>query len=74
MIHCNTPIGGVIGRLAGCKFNKKVIYMVHGFHFYKGAPLINWLLFYPIEKFLLRYTDVLITINSEDYSRAKIIS
>ena len=71
VIHCNTPIGGVIGRLAGCKFNKKVIYMVHGFHFYKGAPLINWLLFYPIEKFLLRYTDVLITINSEDYSRAK---
>lgn len=71
VIHCNTPIGGVIGRLVGKKFNKKVIYMVHGFHFYKGAPLINWLFFYPVEKFLLRYTDVLITINTEDYNRAK---
>ena len=45
----------------------KVIYTAHGFHFYKGAPLLNWLLYYPVEKFLLRYTDVLITINKEDY-------
>lgn len=71
VIHCNTPIGGVIGRLTGCKFKKKVIYTVHGFHFYKGAPFLNWLLFYPIEKLLARYTDALITINTEDFERAK---
>lgn len=72
IIHCNTPIGGVIGRICGkiCKI-KKIIYMAHGFHFYKGAPILNWLLYYPIEKLLARYTDVLITINSEDYERAK---
>ena len=72
IIHCNTPIGGVIGRLAGkkCKV-KKVIYQAHGFHFYKGAPLINWLIYYPIEKWLAHYTDALITINNEDYERAK---
>lgn len=71
IIHCNTPIGGVVGRLVGKKYGKKIIYTVHGFHFYKGAPLLNWLLFYPIEKFLLKYTDVLITINKEDFQRAK---
>ena len=71
-IHCNTPIGGLIGRLAGkkCKV-KKVIYQAHGFHFYKGAPFKNWLLYYPVERWLAHYTDAIITINSEDYERAK---
>jgi len=49
----------------------KVIYTAHGFHFYKGASLLNWLFYYPVEKWLSRYTDVLITINKEDYERAK---
>ncbi len=71
-IHCNTPIGGLLGRLAGkkCKV-KKVIYQAHGFHFYGGAPKKNWLIYYPIEKWLAHYTDVLITINSEDFKLAK---
>lgn len=71
-IHCNTPVGGLLGRLAGKKCSvKKVIYQAHGFHFYKGAPLLNWLLYYPIEKWLARYTDALITINHDDYNLAK---
>lgn len=71
-IHCNTPTGGLLGRFAGKKCHvKKVIYQVHGFHFYKSAPKKNWLLYYPIEKWLARYTDVLITINQEDYALAK---
>lgn len=71
-IHCNTPIGGVLGRMAGkkCKV-KRIIYQAHGFHFYKGAPLINWLLYYPIERFLAHYTDAIITINEEDYNIAQ---
>lgn len=72
LIHCNTPIGGVIGRLAGLKCGiKPVIYQAHGFHFFSGAPLLNWLIYYPIEKILGHFTDAIITINSEDYSRAK---
>ena len=54
-IHCHTPVGGVLARFAGKKARKsgtRVIYTAHGFHFYKGAPLLNWLLFYPIEKYL----------------------
>lgn len=73
VIHCHTPVGGVLTRLAARKVRKKgtkVIYTAHGFHFYKGAPLINWLLYYPIEKWLAGYTDVLITINKEDYDLA----
>lgn len=71
-IHCNTPVGGVLGRLAGkkCKV-KKVIYQAHGFHFYKSAPMKNWLVYYPVEKWLAHYTDALITINSEDFKLAK---
>lgn len=70
-IHCHSPIGGVVARLIGNITRTKVIYTAHGFHFYKGAPLKNWILYYPIEKMLSRYTDVLITINKEDFSRAK---
>lgn len=71
IIHCHTPMGGVIGRIAGKYFRKyglKVIYTAHGFHFYKGAPLFNWIFYYPTEKYLSKFTDVLITLNKEDYS------
>ena len=72
VIHCNTPIGGIAGRLLGKRFKSStVIYQVHGFHFYKGAPIVNWMLFYPVEKWLAHYTDVLITINSEDFELAQ---
>jgi glycosyltransferase EpsD len=73
IIHCHTPMGGVLTRLAARQARKhdtKVIYTAHGFHFCKGAPLLNWLIYYPIEKTLSRYTDCLITINEEDYSLA----
>lgn len=70
-IHCHSPIGGVVGRLACKKTKTKCIYTAHGFHFFKGAPIQNWLIFYPIEKWLSKYTDILITINGEDYDRAK---
>lgn len=70
-IHCNTPTGGLLGRLAGNKCGvKKIIYQAHGFHFYKGAPKVNWLLYYPVEKWLAHKTDALITINQEDYELA----
>lgn len=70
-MHCHSPIGGVVGRITAHKNHVKSIYTAHGFHFYDGAPLKNWLLFYPVEKELSRITDVLITINKEDYKRAK---
>lgn len=74
IIHCHTPVGAMLTRLAAKQARKqgtKVFYTAHGFHFYKGAPVINWILYYPVEKWLSRYTDVLITINKEDYERAK---
>lgn len=74
IIHCNTPMGGVIARLAGKKYRKeglKIIYTAHGFHFFKGAPKINWILYYPIEKYLSKFTDCIITMNNEDYDIAK---
>lgn len=70
-IHCNTPVGGLLGRLAGKKHKvRKIIYQAHGFHFYKGAPKKNWIVFYTIEKFLARYSDAIITMNSEDFEAA----
>ena len=75
IIHCHTPMGGVVTRIAAIKARKKygtrVIYTAHGFHFFKGAPILNWIIYYPIEKICSRWTDTLITINSEDYELAK---
>lgn len=69
-IHCHSPIGGMIGRLAGHAAGTKVMYTAHGFHFFKGAPKRYWMFIYPIEKFCSKYTDMLLTINQEDYHRA----
>lgn len=75
LIHCHTPMGAVLGRVAailaktrskGCK----VIYTVHGFHFFKGSPALNWIVYYPIELVLSKYTDTLVTLNQEDYNFA----
>lgn len=74
VIHCNTPMGGIVTRLAAKKARKqgcKVVYTAHGFHFYKGASKKNWLVYYPIEKIFAKKTDLLITINQEDYETAK---
>lgn len=73
IIHCHTPVGAMLTRLAARRARKngtKVVYTAHGFHFYRGAPWMNWLLYYPVEHILARLTDVLITINKEDYHRA----
>lgn len=70
-LHCHSPIGGVVGRIAGKLKKTKVIYTAHGFHFYKGAPKKNWVAYYPIEKICSHMTDILITINKEDYELAK---
>lgn len=70
-VHCHSPIGGVCGRLAAKLTKTKVIYTAHGFHFYKGSFKVNWMIYYPIEKCLSYITDVLITINKEDYNLAK---
>ncbi len=71
VIHCNTPIGGVLGRICGNKARVgKIIYTVHGFHFYGGAPLINNTLYKWVEMWLARYTDAIITMNREDYAAA----
>ncbi len=73
VIHCHTPVGGALARLAACSARKngtKVFYTAHGFHFFKGGPVKDWFFYYPVEKFLSRFTDVLFTINHEDYDRS----
>ncbi len=70
-MHCQSPVGGALARLAGHKLRLPVVYTAHGFHFYQGAPFWNWLLYYPAEKLLSYWTDVLVTVNREDYQLAK---
>lgn len=70
IIHCHTPAISVLTRLAAISARKRgarVLYTAHGFHFFKGAPVRNWILYYPVEKILSAFTDGIITINSEDY-------
>lgn len=74
VIYCHTPVGGLVARLAAGKARKqgtKVVYFSHGLHFFNGAPVINWLLFYPIERLLAKRTDAMFLINTEDYERVK---
>lgn len=74
IIWTNEPVMGVVTRLAANKYRKtgtKVVYMCHGFHFFKGAGKANWLVFYPIERFMSRFCDMIVTINREDETRAK---
>lgn len=74
VIYCHTPVGGMIARIAACQAHKagtKVVYFAHGFHFFKGAPKVNWIVYYPVEKVLTKCTDKIITINAEDCENAK---
>ena len=75
LIHCHSPIGGMICRVANKNSNNyencKMIYTAHGFHFFKGNNLIKNFIFRNIEKYAAKYTDILITINQEDYNAAK---
>lgn len=74
LIHCHTPAVSMLTRLAAKKARKKgsiVMYTCHGFHFHNASPKKNWLLYYPIEKHLSKHCDYLVTINHEDYNRAK---
>ncbi len=72
LLHCHTPMGGVLARIAALLSvrSPRVIYTAHGFHFYDGAPVFNWIFYYPVERLLAHFTDVIVTINSEDYARA----
>lgn len=73
IVYCHTVTGSLVARLAACPFRKKgvkIVYLAHGFHFYRGAPLKKWLVGYPMEWFLSKFTDNLITINEEDYAFA----
>ncbi len=84
IVHCHTPVAAACTRIAfknlrgreqtgadGAKHRLRVFYTAHGFHFYKGAPKKNWILYYPAEKYCSKFTDVLITINKEDYALAQ---
>lgn len=71
IVHVHTPIASFLTRFALRKYNVKIIYTAHGFHFFKGAPILNWLLYYPLERIAAHWTDKLVTINTEDYERSK---
>ena len=74
IVHTHTPVGSVLTRFAARRSRRngtKVIYTAHGFHFYKGAPLLNWILWYPVERLTSRFADVLVAINEEDFLCAR---
>ncbi len=70
LVYCQQPVGGLMGRLFAKKYKLPCIYTAHGFHFYKGCPIQNKLIYKTVEKWLSRYTDILVTMNEEDYQAA----
>lgn len=75
IVHCNTPVAGILTRLCCRKLRRqgkvKVLYEAHGLHFFKGGPKTGWLIWYPIERFFSRYADMMILINQMDYALAR---
>lgn len=72
VIHCQTPIGGIITRIAALITRQgNVIYTAHGFHFYKGSSLFSWIFYFNLEKILSFITKKIVTINNEDFCVAK---
>lgn len=74
LIHVHTPTVSILTRLAARKARKNgtvVMYTCHGFHFHNAAPKKNWLMYYPMERLMSRYCDYIVTINKEDFNRAK---
>jgi glycosyltransferase EpsD len=72
IVHTHTPVASFITRLACSRIpHVKLLYTAHGFHFYKGAPMKNWLIYYTIEKLASKWTDIIITLNNEDYSNSQ---
>lgn len=71
LIQCHEPVGGAMGRLAGKSLRKKTMYFSHGFHFFKGAPIKHWLLYFTFEYILGYFTDSLITICKEDFENSQ---
>lgn len=74
MVHVHTPIAGLVTKLAAKKARKngtKVIYTVHGFYFHKKSSLKNKIVFKTAEKWSSKYSDMIITINREDYKQAQ---
>jgi glycosyltransferase involved in cell wall biosynthesis len=68
LIHVHTPVASFLVRYTAKKYKQgPVLYTAHGFHFYKGAPIQNWLIYYTAEKLARRWTDGLIVMNKEDY-------
>ena len=70
LIHTHGPVSSAIVRWVARNKNIPIVYTVHGFQFLKGGPIKDWLFFYPIEKYLSNKTDMLITLNHEDYNLA----
>ena len=71
LIFCQQPTGGMLGRLLGKKFHLPVIYTAHGFFFFKGNSGLKNFIFRSAEKYMSKYTDILITMNDEDYDATK---
>ena len=74
LIHVHTPTVSILTRLAARKARKEgttVMYTCHGFHFHNAAPKKNWMMFYPMERLMSRFCDYIVTINKEDFNRAK---
>ena len=72
IVHVHTPIAAIYGRLLKLNFpSLRIIYTAHGYHFLKGGSKLGWILYYPIEKIMAKFTDVTININKEDYEITK---
>lgn len=71
LIYCQQPTGGLLGRFIGKKFHIPVVYTAHGFFFFKGNNPLKNFVFKTAERYMAKFTDVLMVMNDEDFEACK---
>ncbi|RUT03103.1 glycosyl transferase family 1 [Dulcicalothrix desertica PCC 7102] len=75
IVHVHTAVAAFVTRLAFSRLKKqpkpKLIYTVHGFHFFRGNKFTKNAIFLTFEKIAAPWTDYMVVINGEDEEAAK---
>ena len=71
IFYLHTPLSSHIFRFFNIFNNLNIVYFVHGFRFTSKTNILKKLLFIFIEKILSIKTNLIITINNEDYNFSK---
>lgn len=66
VVHCHSSKAGLLGRLAAKSLNLPVVFTAHGWAFTEGISPKKQKVYAKIEKFLINFSDHIITVSEFD--------